>query len=93
MSDEVMFICDNIGVAGTTPCHVKKIDNSFEARMGIALMGMSNLDEEGFKKCDYNPFHPEFYDNYCCGKGETQEEAIEALKADMKDMANSLWEN
>lgn len=86
-----IYICNNIGVAGTTLCHIQQTEEGFEARIGIALMGMSNLDEDGFKKCDYNPFHDKFYDNYCVGKGKTEEEAIEALKVDMKDMADSLW--
>jgi len=85
------FICENIGVAGTTPCHVEKTDDGYEMRMGIAVFGSTNLDEEGFKRCDYNPFHPEFHDNYVSGKGATEEEAAESLKQDMKQMAESLW--
>jgi len=90
-----VFKCDHIGVAGTTDVHVKLRktqggNDIYEARCGIALMGSTQMDEWGFKACNYDPFHPEFLDNYCIGRGATQEEAIERLKEDMKDTANSI---
>lgn len=54
-------------------------------------MGSTNMDEEGFKACDYNPFHDKFYDNYAEGAGATEAEALDALKADMHQTADSLW--
>jgi len=92
MSDEIRyFICEAIGVSGTTPVTIKEDSNGFEARMGIALLGYSNLDEEGMRKAQYNPFHEEFHDNYVSGKGATQEEAIEAMKQDQRDICEGLW--
>jgi len=92
MTEEtIVYKCDHIGVAGTTPCHIQKTEEGYEARIGVALFGMSNFNKEDFERVNYNPFHDEFYDNYCSGKGQTEEEAIEELKADMKDMADSLW--
>jgi len=87
-----VFHDEVVGIAGTTPCHVlKRDDGKFEARMGFALMGVTNMDEAGFGKCDHNPFHPLFYDNYAHGEGATEEEAMGALKADYKGIADSLW--
>lgn len=94
MSEEVVVIhqCSHIGVAGTTPVHVKRMaDGTFKARVGIAIIGTTNMDEAGFAACDYNPFHAEFYDNFAEGDGATEEEALVALKADMNKTADSLW--
>ena len=94
MSEEMTVIhqCSHIGVAGTTPVHVKRMDDgTFKARCGIAIMGATNMDEAGFEACGHNPFHPEFYDNWAEGDGATEEEAIAALKADMRQTADSLW--
>lgn len=93
MSEEtVVFECSHVGVAGTTPVHVKRMaDGTFKARVGIAIMGSTNMDEAGFAACDHNPFHPEFYDNFAEGDGATEEEALAALKADMRQTADSLW--
>ena len=93
MSDEtIIHQCSHIGVSGTTPVHVRKDGGGYIARVGIALFGATNMDEEGFKDCDHNPFHEQFYDNYAEGRGNTEAEAIDAMRADMKDLANSLWE-
>ena len=93
MSEETaVFQCSHIGVAGTTPVYVKRMDNgTFKARVGIAIMGATNMDEAGFAACDHNPFHPEFYDNFAEGDGVTEDEALTALKADMNKTADSLW--
>ena len=95
MSEEMTVIhqCSHIGVAGTTPVHVKRMDDgTFKARCGIAIMGATNMDEAGFEACGHNPFHPEFYDNWAEGDGATEEEALAALKADMRQTADGLWE-
>ena len=92
MEEIVLFTCNNIGVAGTTPVHVKKLDNGdYEARMGVALFGGANMNECGFKACDYNPFHEKFFDNYVSGVGDTEEKAIANMKTEMRDLAESLW--
>ena len=93
MSEEtVIFQCSHIGVAGTTPVHVKRLnDGTFKARCGIAIMGSTNMDEAEFEACGHNPFHDEFHDNYAEGCGATEDEALAALKADMHQTADSLW--
>ena len=94
MSQETkVFQCSHIGVAGTTPVHVKQVeDGSFVARVGIAIMGSTNMNEDEFCACDFNPFHEKFYDNFAQGEGATEEAALAALKDDMRQTANSLWE-
>lgn len=93
MSEEtVVFQCSHIGVAGTTPVHVRRMaDGTFKARCGIAIMGSTNMDEAEFEACGYNPFHPEFQDNWAEGDGATEEEALANLKTDMRQTADSLW--
>lgn len=84
--------CSNSGLSGTTLLHFKEHeDGTFEARIGIALLGTTNMDDDGFKRCNSNPFHPEFYDNFCAGKGKTKKEALENLKKDQHSIYESLW--
>lgn len=83
--------CQNVGVSGSTPCVVRQTGEEFEARMGIALLGDTQMSEDEFKKCDYNPFHDDFNDNFVSGKGDTEQEAIEAMKLDLKKMTDMLW--
>lgn len=83
--------CCTPGVAGTTPVKIKKTEEGYEARCGIALFGSTNMSEEQFKACDYDPFHNEFRDNYCRGIGVTEQEAVNALEKDWKDMHESIW--
>lgn len=91
-AEVVIYRCSHVGVAGTTDVHVRRtIDGNYIARCGIAIMGATNMDEEGFKACGYDPFHPDFRDNFAQGDGATEEEAIAALKADMRQTADSLW--
>ncbi len=86
--------CEHIGVAGTTDVHIKALpDGRFEARCGVAFMGATNMDEAGFKACNSDPFHDLFHDNYASGKGATEDEALDAMKNDMKSLAASLWAN
>ena len=87
-----MFICKNIGISGTTECHVKENDDgTFEARMGFGLMGSTNMDKAGFEAANYDPFHELFYDNYHRGIGGTKEAAISAMKDDAADMMDAFW--
>jgi hypothetical protein len=90
--NSVYFVDTNIGVSGTTRLAIRKNpDGTYEARMGMAIMGTTNMDEEGFRKADYDPFHELFHDNYCKGVGPTEEAALAALKLDVKGLADSLW--
>ena len=92
MSDEVViYQCSNIGVSGTTPVHVKRLGGTFTARCGISIMGAMNMNAAEFEACGYNPFSDDFRDNYAEGVGATEQEALAALKADMKHTATSLW--
>lgn len=91
-NDIKIFQCSHIGVSGTTDVHVRKSDTEkYEARVGIALLGSTNMDAEGFKKCNSNPFHELFNDNYAFGIGKTEAEAIEKMRLDMNDISESIW--
>lgn len=93
MSDEqIIYECSSIGVAGTTPVHLRKTETGYIARCGIAIMGTTNMDEAGFIACGHDPFHPEFYDNWAEGTGETKDAAIAMLKNDTSKTADSLWQ-
>lgn len=94
MSDENeirCYICPTPGLSGTTPVTIKKSPEGFEARMGFALFGSTNMDEDGFRAAQYNPFHDLFHDNFASGKGTTEQEAIDALKKEIADIHESLW--
>ncbi len=87
-----MFPCSTIGCAGTTQVVIRKEkDDTFTARMGVALFGSTNMDDKGFEEAQYNPFHEKFYDNYVEGKGKTLEESIEAMKKDQKETSDALF--
>lgn len=89
---KIVRICENIGVAGTTKCHINQMqDGKYEARMGIAIMGSTNMNDRQFQEAEYNPFHEKFRDNYANGIGDTEELAITAMKDYMRSIANSLW--
>jgi hypothetical protein len=91
MSEGTYIACHTPGLAGTTPVRINKTAEGFEARCGIALFGSTNMTEEQFKACNHDPFHAEFRDNYCSGKGATEQEAIQALEKDFKQMHESIW--
>lgn len=93
MTDETkVFQCETMGISGTTPVHVKQNDQgAFVARVGIALLGSTQMDQAGFEACGHNPFHPEFYDNWVEGFGASEAEAINNLKTNMKATAECLW--
>ena len=93
MNTVTIHQCHHIGVAGTTPVVVQlNNDGLYEARIGIAIMGAMNMNEADFKACDYNPFHKDFQDNFASGKGATEAEALDAMKADMQSISNTLWD-
>lgn len=77
------------GVQRTTACYIQKCDNddSYEARVGIAVMGSVNFDS-----CrDACPFDPNYHDNYCKGVGKTLQEALKALNDDLCKMRDMLF--
>lgn len=82
------FTCDAAGVSGTTEVHYREIPGGWEARVGIALLGRSNLKEEQLRKL--SPFDPAFHDNYAMGRGSTKALAIAALRRDIELTASSL---
>jgi len=90
--DIYIFKCENVGVSTKTDIFVKKHNETkYEARCGIALLGFTNMSDLELEQCGKNPFHVDFYDNCCVGIAKTQELAIEAMKQDMKAIADSLW--
>lgn len=84
MSEEITrYKCDHVGVASTTDVHVKKLpDGRFEARCGNALMGTTY---------DSDLFNELFDHNYNSGIGATEDDALEALRNDIRSLANSQW--
>jgi hypothetical protein len=97
---DAVHSCAHIGVAGTTDVHVRHIQEAkagvgkrgpipdvFEARVGVAIMGSVN-DEASI---GMDPFDRKFRDNFARGYGTTEQEAIDALRADMESIAEGLW--
>lgn len=94
-----IFACQHVGVSGTTRIHVRQIQKPkdhhgksipgiWEARMGIAIMGYAAPTTT----MESDPFERTFRDNFAQGYGTSEEEAILALKADLHETANSLWD-
>jgi len=81
-----------IGLNGTTPIITQQMpDGSFEARMGIAMFGMTNMKWEDIERIA-DPFSPEWNDNYSSGKGATEQEARDNLSKDFSEMYESIWD-
>lgn len=90
MAEAITLIhCDHVGVAGTTDVAVKFDGQEYEARVGIAILGSTQLSDEELERL--TPFDDEFYDNYASGVGATQDEAVEAMRQDMRSIADSIW--
>lgn len=89
MSNATAFMCSGLGIDGTTRVFVKEVTEGFEARVGVAIMGSTNRPTEDLRTA--NPFDEDFQDNYAVGKGSTRQEAIEALKRDIKEMSQTLF--
>lgn len=98
MSHFGVHFCQNVGVSGTTNVHTMKIQKGgdhfgqtvpsvWEARVGIAIMGHCAATTT----IDSNPFERTFRDNYARGFGTTEDEAILALKLDLKQTADAIW--
>lgn len=82
------FTCDAVGISGTTAVAIRPIPGGFEARVGIAIQGRTNLSEEALKRL--TPFDAEFHDNYARGLGSTEALALAALRRDLELTADSL---
>lgn len=89
MSRFTAFSCSAIGVAGTTQVFVRKVGDKYVARVGIAILGQTNMKEA--ELANSNPFDDSFRDNYAEGIGKTLQEAIDNLKKDIKKTSESLW--
>jgi hypothetical protein len=88
-SEFTVFNCSHVGVAGTTRVFVKKVGDQFVARVGIAIMGSTNMKEEELALA--NPFDSEFKDNFCEGTGASVDAAVESLKNDIRETSETLW--
>lgn len=90
MPEPLTFInCATIGVSGTTRVAVqRRPDGQIEARVGIALLGTTQVPVESLK--DMNPFDDDFPDNYAGGVGATEAEALAALKQNCREIADGL---
>lgn len=84
-----VFSCSAIGVAGTTKVFVRQVGDKHVARVGIAILGSTNMKEAELASA--NPFDESFEDNFAEGVGDTQEAALQDLKRDMGDIAESIW--
>jgi hypothetical protein len=93
-----VHVCENVGIAGTTRVHTRKLQESgvigdraipeiWEARVGMAIAGYAapTTTEES------NPFDRTFRDNFARGFGTSEDEAIAALRLDLKRTADGLW--
>lgn len=89
MTETTIFSCDHIGVAGTTKVFINKTESGYEARVGVGIMGMTNIPLD--ELADMNPFNDDFHDNFARGVGTTEEEALAALKQDMHSLCESVW--
>tara|TARA_Y100001951_G_C11056111_1_gene138288 strand:- start:161 stop:436 length:276 start_codon:yes stop_codon:yes gene_type:complete len=90
MDTLVAVACSNMGVSGAD-VFIQEGANGFEARQAVSIFGSYQMPESELEKIKYNPFHEDFNDNFVSGKGETREAAVETLKADAKELADSLW--
>jgi hypothetical protein len=88
-SEFTVFNCSTIGVGGTTKVFVRKVGESYVARVGIAILGSTNMKSADLVNA--NPFDESFKDNFAEGVGLTQEAALEDMKRDMGDIAESIW--
>ena len=82
------FTCDAVGISGTTDVVMREIPGGFEARVGIAILGRTNMSEEDLKRL--TPFDKDFHDNYARGLGSTRGLALAALRRDLQLTADTL---
>lgn len=81
-----------MGMAATTKIITKQIEpGHWEARQGFSLMGNCNMPDHDIEMCGYDPFHPEWHDNFHSGKGDSEQAAIEALKQSATETGEAFW--
>lgn len=81
-----------LGLSATTPVRYRKHSSGkVEARMGIALFGSSNMNEEEMAAVGHDPFSNLWHDNYEHGFGATEEEALADLEKRANDTSEALW--
>lgn len=85
------IMCSNIGVSETTSHRMKYDGEQYEVRVGIAILGMSDMNDDEMREARFDPFHENWHDNYASGKGSTKDEAVENMHKDIKEIADSLW--
>lgn len=79
--------CSHVGVQLAGPIIARKINNQWEVRAPMAMMGQLN-----FASSDgANAFDPNYRDNYVSGKGSTINEALEEMKKELHGMSDSLF--
>lgn len=83
------FTCSAMGVSPTTKAYVRKTDGGFEARMGVSVLGRTNLIGEQLERM--TPFEGGFRDNYVVGEGATEEEALGKMREDMEALSRTLF--
>lgn len=91
---DVEILDETVGAlafSGTTKIHIRFQDGQYEARVGFAVMGHTNMDEWEYQACGCNPFHPDFNDNYASGVAPTRRKALYLLVCEMKDNSESFF--
>ncbi len=93
--------CGALACQGVTEIYLHELDDKervmdlkpgdlrrprYEVRVGIALFGSYHRDENGIE----NPFHPMYRNNYASGTGNTEEEALASLLADIRGTSEML---
>jgi hypothetical protein len=92
--------CGALAVQGITEIYLRELSDKertmdlkpgdlrrpkFEVRTGIAIFGHYNSGE-----AIENPFHPMFRNNWASGTGNTEEEALESLLADIRGTSEMI---
>lgn len=81
-----------MGVSTTTATFVMRLpDGRYEARVGFAIMGPPQMSEAEFARCDHNPFHPLFRDNYAVAHADAAEKAAQLLGKELASISDGLF--
>jgi len=92
LAQTITKLCQDKGLAATTSLLFHETGEQVVARMGVAICGTTQMGIADYQRCEFNPFHPEFADNYIEGIGGTKKGAIEDLLGNLKVLCESLWE-
>lgn len=85
-----VYACSNMGLSGGK-VFIQKSESGYEARQAISIFGSYQMREADLEAIEYNPFHPNFNDNFVRGIGDTEELALKAMKQDSQEISDSLW--